>query len=223
MIDPDEQVKLVGADSVRMYLAFVGPYNTVGHYPWDMGGIAGTRRFLERVWKLKEKIDEQQTKELNTELEILMHQTIKKVTEDIENFKFNTALSALMIYANMLEKEHSFQKIFYENLLLLLSPFAPHITDELWGQTGHVKSIHTALWPKYEEEKTKTTTMTIVVQVDGKVRDEFTVSVETNEDEIKEKAKTLDKVLKWVQGRSIRKIIYVRGRLVSIVTGDAKN
>ncbi|MBI2108778.1 MAG: leucine--tRNA ligase [Parcubacteria group bacterium] len=218
VIDPDTQVKMVGADSVRLYLAFIGPYNTVGHYPWDTGGIAGTRRFLERVWKLQEKIAKTENDTLNPELETLTHQTIKKVGEDIENFKFNTAVSALMIFANALEKEPVILKTQYELLLCLLAPFAPHVTEELWKGLLHTSSIHTETWPPYDEKKMEKATMTIVVQVDGKVRDEFTISKETTEEEIKKKAQVLDKVLRWVEGKDIQKILYVQGKLVSIVT-----
>ncbi len=218
VIDPDLQVKLVGSDSVRLYLAFIGPYNIAGHYPWDMGGVVGVRRFLEKVWRMQFKIDRTYLSTRAKTLETALHQTIKKVGDDIENFKFNTAVSALMIFVNSLDREPTVRKDIFVQFLLLLAPFAPHITEELWERLGYHTSLHKESWPLYREEKTRQETMTIVVQVNGKVRDGFEVLINETELVIKERAKALDKVLKWVQDEAIQKIIYVPGRLVNIVT-----
>ncbi|MAG12821.1 hypothetical protein CL630_03355 [bacterium] len=223
VIDPDEHVKMVGADSVRMYLAFIGPYNAVGHYPWDTGGIAGTRRFLERVWKLQKKIQRPDSSVQCPELERLLHQTVKKVTEDIKNFKFNTAISTLMICVNMLDKQDAIMQSEYKSLLLLLAPFAPYITEELWGRLGLTAentSIHTQKWPTHDEQKIQEQTFTIAIQVNSKVRDELEVSVEDEREEIEEKAKSLDKVNKWVQDKEIWQIVYIKGKLLNIVTKE---
>lgn len=244
VVDPDEWVKRVGADTVRTYLAFIGPYNEVGQYPWDLGGIAGVRRFLERVWKLAQKVDitrrpplkvtrlpdEQRESteqseagiiETGSKLENLLHKTIKKVGEDIENFKFNTAISAMMIFVNEMEKEvvSSKQPVareFFEIFLKLLSPFAPHMAEELWHKFGNKNSIHTEPWPAYDKRKIADDSVTIVVQINGKVRASFKAPIGISEDEAKEKALSMPEVKKWLNG-SIKKVIFVKGRVLNFV------
>lgn len=219
VIDPDEQVGKVGGDTVRMYLAFIGPYNEVGQYPWDIGGIVGTRRFLERVWKIKSKIPDSKS-ESNPKIENLLHKTIKKVTEDIESFKFNTAISALMILLNELEKlEHTsnMSRDILATFLKLLAPFAPHISEEIWSELGNEKSIHLEAWPQFNETKIKEENVKIMVQINGKVRAEFEANIDTKEDEAKEKALNMPEVQKWVSGKDIKKVIFVPKKLISLV------
>ena len=221
VIDPDKQVETVGADSVRMYLGFIGPYHVVGHYPWDMGGIVGVRRFLERVWNLSEKVDGK--KEDDAATEAILHQTTKKVGEDIEAFKFNTAISQMMIFINELTKRDSVSNETYATFLRLLAPFAPHITEELWHSVLENKnSIHEEPWPLFDSKKIEMEEFVIAVSVDGKVRGQLAVSRHDSEEKIKEMACGLDRVAKWVQDDGIRKIVYIPGRLVNIVTGQTK-
>ncbi len=234
VIDPDEWVSKVGADTVRLYLAFIGPYNEVGQYPWDLGGIAGVRRFLERVWRIGINLQEPNSKsqinsdEKNTKLETLLHKTIKKVTEDIENYKFNTAISAMMIYVNELESgKTQVEREDFEKFLKILGPFAPHITEELWSHfaeasrdksdIGNKTSIHLEKWPEYDENKIKEEKVTIVVQVNSKVRASFEAEANIDESTAKEKALSLPEIQKWIGDRDIKKVIFVPNKLLNIV------
>ncbi|MDD3487250.1 MAG: class I tRNA ligase family protein [Candidatus Moranbacteria bacterium] len=214
VIDPDEQVKKWGADSVRMYLAFMGPYDQ--NASWQMTGIVGVRRFLERVWKLKSKISEQRP--VNNELESLFNKTIKKVTEDIENLHFNTAISSLMILLNELEKQEQIYIIHYTLYIILLSPFAPHVAEEIWSELGHGKSIFLEKWPKYDPKLVQETEATLIIQVNGKVRDEMKIAIEAGEREAKGLALQSEKIQKYIPDEAeIRKIIFVPGRLINFV------
>ena len=214
VIDPDEHVKRVGADTVKTYLAFIGPYNEVGQYPWDMGGIAGVRRFFERIWFLKERIQED-VKE-SEEATIKLQQTIKKVGNDIDAFKFNTAISQMMILVNTLEKEEGITKKMYETVLTLLAPFAPHIAEELWEKLGHETSIHLVAWPEYDDSILQNAVVTIVVQVNGKVRGSFVSEPTLDEQTLLERARAVDTVKAHLEGDVVREII-VPGKLVNFV------
>ena len=147
-----------------------------------------------------------------------MHQTIKKVSEDIESMGFNTAVSALMIYANTLDKQEKVSQQEFETLLLLLAPFAPHITEELWRTLGHKDSIHTGDWPTYDQKKIEKDEVTLAVQVDGKVRANLFVARGQDEEEIKAIVLTLPEVKKWLDGKEPKRVIIVPDRIVSIVT-----
>ncbi|MEI6399957.1 MAG: leucine--tRNA ligase [bacterium] len=214
VIDPDEIVQLLGADTVRMYLAFMGPYGVTTNYPWDPNGVVGVRRFLERVWRLKEKV-----KDVNyqTKTPVLLHKTIEKVSEDIEKFKFNTAISGMMILLNFWEKEEVVPIYSYKIFLQLLAPFAPHMTEQLWHELGESSSIHLSTWPKYDESLTQDDEITVVVQINGKVRAELLVPVDIEEAEVIKLAVTNEKILPWIESKEIKKTIYVKGKLVSIV------
>ena len=215
VIDPDKEVERLGADTVRMYMAFIGPYNVPGNYPWNLDAAVGIRRFLERIWLVasKDKNDDARHQE------VLMNQTIKKVSEDIEAMKFNTAISSLMIWLNAREKkEEGFSKTEFEILLLLLAPFAPHITEELWHSLGRTDSIHTQNWPTYDSKKIERDEITLAVQVDDKVRASLLVLRGQGEEEIKAAALALPEVKKWLNGKAPKKVIIVPRRIISIVT-----
>lgn len=212
-IDPDEQVKYVGSDAVKTYLAFIGPYNKTGSYPWDSGGIVGIRRFFEKVWNIQNNLSDKENKKVKQ----LLHKTIKKVGEDIEAMKFNTAISQMMIFVNLVEKEKNISKETYEVFLKLLAPFAPHITEELWEKMGNKESIHKESWPKFDSKILKSDTMTITVQVNGKVRGQFDVPTEEKQKKIEEVAVGLDIVQRYIKDQKVKKIIYISGKLVSIV------
>ncbi len=214
VIDPDKEVEKLGADSVRMYLAFIGPYNEVGSYPWNPDGIVGIRRFLEKVWRLKSKIGGENPGSF------LTHKTIKKVSEEIKSMKMNTAVSTLMIFTNDLEKKERVSVEEYETLLKLLAPFAPHIAEELWSKLGHKSSIHAEAWPNFDETKLVSETVTIVVQVNGKVRGKFQAPAGISEEDAVRQAENLPEAKRWIGDKEAKKRIYVPGKLVNLVVSD---
>jgi leucyl-tRNA synthetase len=190
--------------------------------PWSTKGIVGIRRFLEKVWNLKSflSLDKERTEErfeISKKTLTLLHKTIKKVGEDVKAFKFNTAISQMMILVNALEKEEKISKEQYEKLLIILSPFAPHITEELWEGVGHKKSIFKESWPKYDPELIKDETINLIIQVNGKLRDSLEVSADISEEEAKEKALNSEKIKKWTEDHEIKKVIFVKGKLINIV------
>jgi leucyl-tRNA synthetase len=211
VIDPDEQVKLLGADTVRMYLAFMGPYGEPTNYPWDMHGIAGLRRFLERVYGLVDHVSETDTDETKK----LLHKTIKKVTDDIHAYKFNTAISALMIFINHVEKA-GLSRESYRIFLRLLAPFAPHLTEELWQSEGDEASIHVASWPIADMSLIVDDEVTIGVQIIGKMRGQVTVPRDASED-------TVLTAVRNDPGLSVRitteptRVIYVKNKIVNLI------
>ncbi|MBL7045921.1 MAG: leucine--tRNA ligase [Parcubacteria group bacterium] len=215
VIDPDSQVKSVGADSVKMYLAFIGPYAEVGTYPWDMGGIAGIRRFLERVYGVSSDISDESKS--SDEVRSELHKSVKKVGEDIELFKFNTAISQMMILTNLIEKEGSISKEDFKIFLRILSPFAPYLVDEMWEMLGGINSVHLEDWPKYEEKYLLTDEVKIAVQINGKVR--LVVSMPPNQAESDVVVTVLGDpaISKWVDGKKIQKQIYVPNKLINFV------
>lgn len=212
VIDPDEQVSRVGADTVKMYLAFMGPYGEVANYPWDMGGIAGIRRFLERVTGLSEHVKEVESGDVTRQL----HQTIKKVRGDIMSYKFNTAISALMVFINLVEKT-GLTKETYDTFLKLLAPFAPHLTEELWEVQGNKISIHMESYPEADEALAKDDTVTIGVQINGKSRGAIMIAVDAVESTAIEAAKKEPTVIKHLGDSEIKKVIYVPGRILNLI------
>lgn len=215
VINPDEHVARVGADIVKTYLAFIGPYNEVGQYPWDLGGVAGVRRFYERVWGLRKKVAQDATD--SEEVLLRLHQAIKKVGDDTEVYKFNTAISQIMILLNVVEKEPAVSLKTYETIVTILAPFAPHLMEELWESLGHTESIHKENWPEYDQSILDTALLTIVVQVNGKTRASFTVPPETEEAEIKKLAKELPQIISHLEGKKVVREIVVPNRLINLV------
>ena len=226
VVTPDNYVSEMGADAVRAYLMFVGPWEQGGE--WNDNGTVGMSRWLNRVWNLvlagysERSVDPDIEKELSR----LIHKTIRKVTTDMERFRFNTMLAALMEFTNYLGKVQEQgtvsasawqEAITY--LLLLLAPTAPHLMEELWARTGHPYSIHNQPWPKWDEELAKEEEVTLVIQVNGKLRDKVTVPVSITESEARELALGRERVKAYVQGNKIAKVIYVPQRLVNIVVG----
>ncbi len=212
VIDPDEQVERVGADTVKLYLAFMGPYED-SSYPWDPGGVAGLRRFLERVNGLSQHIVESETPEMVSAL----HKTIKKVSSDIEAFKFNTAISAMMIFLNGAEKTGLTQPL-YETFLRLLAPFAPHLTEELWHEAGHTTSIHEALFPSYDEVLAKDESVTIGVQINGKLRGTINIAPDAPEAAAWDAVQNNEDLKARLTTVAVKKIIYVPARILNIIT-----
>ncbi len=211
VIDPDEQVTTVGSDAVKMYLAFMGPYGEVANYPWDLGGIAGQRRFLERVYGLSEHIINDEPIEVAKQL----HKTIIKVSSDISQFKFNTAISAMMVFVNLVEKV-GLTKDSYLIFLRILAPFAPHLTEELWS-VDHPESIHLSPWPEANPELAKDDVVTIGVQINGKVRGEITIAPDADEATAVAAVHTDSELALKLTG-TITKVIYRPGRILNFIT-----
>lgn len=214
VVNPNEIIEQYGADTLRLHEMFLGPLEDMK--AWNSTTIVGPYRFLERVWRLKEKVGGENKQ--NT-AEATLHKTIQKVGEDIEQFGFNTAISSLMILLNEFEKQESVPKSAYQTFLLLLAPFAPHITEELWHEMGNTTSVHLASWPAFELAKTIANEVTIAIQVNGKVRDTVVVARDTKEEELKALALARPMIEKWLEGKEVSKIIVVPNKLVSIVVG----
>ena len=226
VVSPDEQVTSYGADSLRLYLMFMGPYEQGG--PYSLGGIAGTRRFLDRLWTLAEEFADSTApvnKSQDLEITAATHKTIKKVTQDLEKLDFNTAIAAMMSLINQLykfkaEKEISKSggwRFTLETLAQLLAPFAPHIAEELWNNLGHETSVHVSAWPNWDDKLVAEEVITLAVQINGKVRSEIVVEVGISEAEALDAAKADAKIATLLNGKTIKKQIYVPGRLVSLV------
>lgn len=211
VVDPDEQVKLVGADTVKMYLAFMGPYEG-NNYPWDMGGIAGLRRFLERVYGLRDHITTAEPENCTRQL----HKTIQKVTTDIGEFKFNTAISAMMIYVNVAEKE-GLTHTSYATFIRLLAPFAPHITEEIWHELGNEQSIHHEAYPLADLQVARDVNVVIGVQINGKLRGDVTLSPTATEAEALQAIKQNPSLGSRIEAQRITKIIYIPGKILNII------
>ncbi len=210
VINPDEIVELVGADTLRIYEMFMGPFeNTIA---WSQDGVVGARRFLERVNGLKEHIIENEDKKVLT----LLHKTIKKVRSDVENFKFNTAVSTMMIFLNEAEKR-GLTSNSYNIFLRLLAPFAPHLTEELWSDNGSQYSIHNAEFPDYDKQLTIDKEVTIGVQINGKRRGEIILTPDIAEDEVIEILKKSDFWQSKIDFDKIHKIIYVPTKILNLV------
>ncbi len=212
VINPDEVIKNFGADTLRTYEMFIGDYEK--EVIWSEQGVRGCRRFLERVIRLAGKLSTEKSSE---EIEKLVHKTIKKVDSDIENMKFNTAVSALMILVNEMEKEEKINRDDYRTLLLLLYPIAPHISEELNEKYELGQSLSQSTWPKYDEKKIIDEVKSIAVQVNGKLRGTIQVSIDDDEETIKEKAQAESNVSRHIINKEIIKIIVIKDRIVNIV------
>ncbi len=218
IINPDDVIKLHGADTLRVYEAFMGPFDS--SQPWSTDSIVGARRFIERIWRMAQKIKNTKTpKEAKTDQSVLklLHKTIKKVQKDIEDFAFNTAVSSMMIWLNEAEKAECISKEDFLKFIQLLSPFAPAVTEEIWEMLGGKGSVHVSAWPAYDTKIIQDSELKIVVQVNGKVRAEMSMTLDATEEEIQTLAMAHPTVQKFLDGANIKKIIYVKGKLINIV------
>lgn len=214
VITPDDIIPKFGADTLRVYEMFMGPFDVMK--PWSTSGVEGASRFLNRVWRMYQ---EQPKEKASSEVLVKLHQTIKKVGEDIENYKFNTAISALMELVNVIS-EHGADKVVLKTLALLLAPFAPHMTEELWVEhLGMPFSIHKASWPSYEAKYIVQNEANIVIQVNGKVRGQITVKSEeaSEKSKVEELAKNDVNVSKWLKDGAIKNVIFVPGKIINFV------
>ena len=248
VVNPDEMVEKFGADALRAYIMFMGPFDQA--VAWDTNGLVGVRRFLDKVWGLQEKVTvipnprhirpaqcklrgeeslSQPTngqsslvgaslaRDDNKKIETMLHQTIKKVGDDIDNMRLNTAIAKMMELVNEMSKAESISNIQYSMFIKLLFPFVPHMCEELWGLLGNKKSLAFESWPEYNPKLAKESEITLAVQVNGKLRDTLTVSADISEDEAKKLVLAGEKVQKWLEGKEPKKVIYIKGKLVSIV------
>ena len=218
VVNPDDVIKNYGADSLRLYEMFMGPFDQ--QISWSTTNMVGVRRFIEKVWRMTEKVNPQGV----VAIDKILHKAIKKVTADIQVLGFNTAISTLMITVNDIEKELSndesrISEEQFEILLKLLAPFAPHTTEELWYKLGNKKSIHISDWPICNDKLLVEDEVNIIVQVNGKVRSSLKVQKDLNEGVLEAQVKEIPEVKKWLEGKSIKKVIVVKNKLVSIVVG----
>ena len=214
VINPDDMVKEYGADALRVYEMFMGPIDAAK--PWDPNGIDGSKKFLDRVWRLFVESGKVQDKE-NKNLEKVYNYTVKKVTNDYENMFFNTAISQMMIFVNTATKEDVLPKEYAEGFVKLLSPVAPHIAEELWNRLGHNDTITYEAWPTYDEAKLVEDTVEIPVQVNGKVRATIQIAVDASEEEVKNIVHENANVQTQLEGKTVVKEIYVKNKIYNIV------
>ncbi|WP_226670215.1 leucine--tRNA ligase [Metabacillus litoralis] len=219
VVNPDEIVESHGADTLRLYEMFMGPLEA--SIAWSTTGLDGARRFLDRIWRLfiedNGQISPKIVDEPNEGLERVYHQTVKKVTEDLEGLRFNTAISQLMVFINDAYKATTLPKEYVEGFVKLVSPIAPHLAEELWSKLGHSTTITYEAWPAFEEAKLVENEVEIVVQVNGKVRAKLLVAKDVTKDQLEQIALEDDRVKEQVEGKTIRKVIAVPGKLVNIV------
>jgi leucyl-tRNA synthetase len=236
VVNPDDIVKTYGADTLRVYEMFMGPFEEA--VAWSTESIIGSRRFIEKIWRISEKIKASSAKNffetapseskgqgthtflknsLPTSLTKLLHKTIKKVSEDIESMRFNTAISAMMILATEMEKAENINAEDYKKFLQILAPFAPHITEYIWSDLGENGSIHFSNWPKWDENLIKDQEIKIAVQINGKVRAEILIQMDEKEEDVKKKALANPTVLKYIPDGHPKKVIYVKNRLINIL------
>ncbi|NNE44497.1 MAG: class I tRNA ligase family protein, partial [Gemmatimonadetes bacterium] len=210
VINPDDVVRENGADGLRLYEMFMGPLEV--DKPWSTKGIHGISRFLDRVWRAAQFEEPE-----GDPHERVRHRTVRKVTEDIDRIRFNTAIAAMMEYVNALTKGESATAEDKRVLILLTAPFAPHLAEEIWSRLGNAESLTYAEWPSFDPELARAEMITIVVQINGKVRAKFEVEPDTPKEEVEATALADPAVIKHLGGKTPRKVIVVPGRLVNIV------
>ncbi len=219
VVNPDDVIAHYGADSLRLYEMFMGPLEQVK--PWSMNGVEGVHRFLNRVWRLiigEERLAVSDAEPSRDQLRLL-HQTIRKVTEDIESLSFNTAIAPMMEFVNAAYKWDAMPRAIAEPFVLLVSPFAPHMAEEIWQRVGHEESLAYADWPEWEERRLKEDTVELAVQVNGKVRGTIEVDAEAEGQVVLKAARGDSNVSRYLEGLEIRREIYVPGRIVNFVVG----
>lgn len=212
VVNPDDIVRDFGADTLRCYEMFIGDFEKSA--PWSENGVKGCRKFLDKVWRTQELVDGDSNFE---KMETLIHQTIKKVSEDYENLKFNTAIAQLMTLLNEFNNLDKISKEQYKIFLILLNPVCPHITEEIWQRMGYEGYVHESSWPEYDESKTILDVIELPIQVNGKLRATVEINREASEDEVYEKAVKDDVVAKYLENKNVVKKIYVKGRIFNII------
>jgi len=214
VINPDEIIKIYGTDALRIYEMFMGPFDQA--ISWSQNGLVGCHRFLSRVCNLFN--EKRKTAKSNKEIISKLHQLTKKVSNDLEEMKFNTAIAAFMEFINFWQQpEQALSPKDAEIFLKLLSPFAPHLAEELWQGLGHKKSIFLEKWPKYDPRLTREESFELVVQINGRVRDAISAPIDISEEDAKKLALNSEKVQKWFEGKPIKKVIFVKNRLINLI------
>ena len=208
--DPDSMIRRYGADTLRLFILFAAPPET--ELEWDERGLDGAHRFLNRVWRIKDNLVPSSPESILR----AMHRTVRKVTDEVENFKFNTAIAAMMEFVNAVYQSGADREV-YSVLLRLLAPFVPHFCEELWEETGHKETIFVSGWPSYDPEMLRESTLTVVVQVNSRVRSKLRVPADIEEEELKRLARSDEQVLPWLAGKNIKNVIVVPGKLINIV------
>ncbi len=219
VINPDDVVKRYGADSLRLYEMFMGPLEQVK--PWSTSGVDGVHRFLNRVWRLLTDADSGELRTVDTEptrdqLRTL-HRTLQKVTDDIEHMRFNTAIAAMMEFSNGAAKWEAVPKTVAETFVLMLSPFAPHLAEEIWSKLGHDETLAYEPWPEVVEDYLKADEIAVAVQVNGKVRGSVNIAPDAEKDDVLAMARAVDSVARHLEGKTLRREIYVPGRIINFV------
>ncbi len=215
VINPDTMVERFGADTLRVYEMFMGPFDQA--ITWSIDNMVGSRRFLERVWRLQENVAATGDIHLSEELTSVLESTVLKVGQDIENMHFNTAISSLMILLNHFEKSETLPQYAFEKLLLLLFPFAPHITEELWSNLGHSISLCREPWPTYDKNAALRKHVTIVVQINGKMRGTLMLPPQTQEAEVRQHAENDPSILRILEGKTVKRVIFIKQKLINFV------
>ena len=213
VIDPNEVVESYGADVLRTYVLFMGDYEKAA--PWSQDSVKGCKRFIDRVWNLNEILVDGD--EYSQKLEVSFNKTIKKVSEDIESLKYNTAIAALMTLLNQIYDAGSVTKKELKTFLTLLNPFAPHVTEEMWEMNGFDGMLANGEWVDYDESKCVDATIEIVAQINGKVKAKFNVPADIEQDDVLALVKADEKIAELIAGKTIVKELYVKGKLVNIV------
>jgi leucyl-tRNA synthetase len=218
VVNPDEIVESHGADTLRLYEMFMGPLEA--SIAWSTNGVEGARRFLDRIWRLLVTDDGSLTPKVtgqDTALEKVYHQTVKKVTEDYEGLRFNTAISQMMVFVNEANKAETIPASFAEGFVKLVSPLAPHLAEELWEKLGHSGTVTYEAWPSFDESKLVDDEVEIVLQLNGKVKAKRMVSKDATREQLEELAMQDEQFAAELAGKTVRKVIAVPGKLVNIV------
>ncbi len=218
VVNPDDIVAQYGADTLRLYEMFLGPIEM--SKPWDTKGIEGVYRFLKKFWRLFHGNEGvfTVTDETPTEAELkTLHKTIKKITEDIERFSYNTSVAAFMIATNELSDFQCRKRSVLEPLTILLAPFAPHIAERLWHLLGHPESVHQQSWPQFESKFLEESNVLYPIMINGKKRAELLVGKNVSKDEARDLALALPEVQKWTEGNAPKNVIVVPGKIINIV------
>jgi len=218
VVNPDEIMDQFGADAVRLYEMFMGPLEAVK--PWSTRGVEGVTRFLERAWRLMVNEEGRLSSTVvgtvpTLEHQRLLHQTIKKVTEDIEALRFNTAISQMMVFTNEMTKAGQRSRALLEPFVLILAPFAPHLAEELWEVLGHQPSVSRQSWPIFDPVLTISDRLTIPIQVNGKLRTKLDVGADATREQVEGLARA--QIAEWLQGKEPKKIVYVEKKLMNFV------
>ena len=220
VVNPDDIVASHGADTLRLYEMFMGPLDA--SIAWSTNGLDGSRRFLDRIWRLLVDENGNITSKLvdnddSGKLEKVYHQTVKKVTDDFEGLRFNTAISQLMVFINEAYKADVLPKAYVEGFVKMIAPIVPHIAEELWSKLGHEDSIAYAAWPAYDEAKLVDDEVEIVVQINGKVKAKLMVPADATREALEAIAMEDGTIKEQIDGKTVRKVIAVPGKLVNIV------